>query len=303
MKRWEKIIVSSVVVPLAAFTIYAAIVSYNISRPKKHVYISDSEAQKSFNYRTTFATKKDIDTTIQLIPLEKIVTEITNFSQININTDETRKAFCVDLLREAGYAPVITDDTIYTVKEGTLSDYVVIGAHYDKEPGPSKGILDNMLGCVLVSNIAKVLKDELTNFTYLFLFYGDEENGRKIGSATSIYRSGNDGKPSYVIEIDYVGDKHGSLGGRYSSQESARYLKRGIKINTWPMPKQRTIHTERDNITNVDFHKAYLAYKTVISLIEGIEKGEGLNPPDTVNFLGKDRPIKGAQQTEKDYDE
>ena len=228
--------------------------------------------------------------------------ETTNFSQINVNTDESRRAFCAYLLREAGYPPVITDDTIYTVKEGALSDYVVIGAHYDKVPGPSTGILDNMLGCILVSNIAEAFKDEPTNFTYLFLFYGNEENGRKIGSASSVYRSGKDGRPTYVIEIDYVGDKNGSLGGRYISPVNTRYLKTGIKINTTPMPKQPIIHTEKDNITNVDFNKAYLAYKTVISLVEGIEKGEGLNPPDTVNFFGKDRPKMGAQQTEKDYD-
>lgn len=59
------------------------------------------------------------------------------------------------------------------------------------------------------------------------------------------------------------------------------------------MPDPPTIHTERDNIDNIDFDKAYLAYKTVISLIEGIEKGDGLIPPNTVNFWRKDQPLFG----------
>ena len=72
-----------------------------------------------------------------------------------------------------------------------------------------------------------------------------------------------------------------------------RFLKTGIKITTYSMPDPPTIHTERDNISNVDFDRAYLAYKTVISLIEGIEKGDGLIPPDTVNFWRKDQPLFG----------
>ena len=72
-----------------------------------------------------------------------------------------------------------------------------------------------------------------------------------------------------------------------------RFTKTGIKITTYPMPDPPTIHTERDNIDNIDFDKAYLAYKTVISLIEGIEKGDGLIPPNTVNFWRKDQPLFG----------
>ena len=107
------------------------------------------------------------------------------------------------------------------------------------------------------------------------------------------YHSGPDGRPTYVIEIDYVGDKSADLGGRWMSPTGGRFVETGIKITTYPMPKPWIAHTEKDNISNVDFDKAYLAYKTVISLIEGIEKGDGLNPPDTVNFWRKDKPLLG----------
>jgi hypothetical protein len=150
-----------------------------------------------------------------------------------------------------------------------------------------------MLGCILISNVAEALRDESTNFTYIFLTYGDEETGRKIGAATSSYRAGSGQRPTYVIEIDYVGDKNAELGGRWLSPTGGRFFKTGIKITTYPMPEPLTFHTERDNLGNVDFNKAYLAYKTVISLIEEIETGDGLNPPDTVNFWRKDKPLFG----------
>jgi len=272
MRRREKVIVATLIVPLAAFTIYVVGVSYYISKPKKPTFIPDSVVQEGLRRETTFATENDIETRIQLIGLKEIVSETTKFSQIEINTNENRRSFCIELFREAGYEPVVTDSgDVLAIQQGLTSDYVAVGAHYDKVEGLSQGILDNMLGCILISNVAEALRDESTNFTYIFLTYGDEETGRKIGSATSGYRPGHDQRPTYVIEIDYVGDNSAELGGRWLSPIGGRFLKTGIKINTYPMPDQPIIHTEKDNFSNVDFNKAYLAYKTVISLIEGIK--------------------------------
>ena len=90
-----------------------------------------------------------------------------------------------------------------------------------------------------------------------------------------------------------MGDKNADLGGRWIGPGpiGGRFQKTGIKITTCPMPDPPTIHTEKDNINNVDFDKAYLAYKTVISMIEGIENSNELIPPDTVNFWRKDKPL------------
>jgi len=295
MKKWEKTIVATVILPLAAFTIYIVGAAYYLCKPKKPAFIPDGVVQERHRRETTFATESDIDTRIQPIALEEIVSETTNFSQIEINTNENRRYFCIGLFKEAGYDPVMTDSgDVLAIKQGLMSDYVAVGAHYDKVDGPSQGILDNMLGCILISNIAEALKDEPTNYTYLFLAYGNEEIGRKIGSATSGYRPGPDQRPTYIVEIDYVGDKSADLGGRWLSPIGGRFLKIGIKITTYPMPDPPTTHTERDNISNVDFDKAYLAYKTVISLIEGIEKADGLKPPNTVNFWRKDKPLFGS---------
>ena len=294
MKKWDKIIVVTLLIPLVAFTIYLVEAAYDVCSPKKPVLIPDAVVQERHRRETTFATQGNIEIQVKPVALEEIVSETTNFSQININTNETRRDFTVDLFKEAGYAPVITDTgSVLAVKEGLTQDFVAVGAHYDKVDGPSEGILDNMLGCILVSNIAEAMKTESTEYTYVFLTYGDEEIGRKIGSATSGYRSNGTERPTYVIEIDYVGDNSAELGGRWLGPLAGRFQKTGIKINTSPMPDPPTIHTARDNISNVDFDKALLAYKTVISLIEGIEKGDGLIPPKTVNFWRKDQPLFG----------
>lgn len=263
---------------------------YYFARPKKTTPVKNPALD------WTPPAKQVIDTRLQPVSLEEIISEATRFNELASNTEEDRKSFCVDLLRQAGYEPVMTDSgDVLAIKKGRSSDYVAVGAHYDKVEGPSKGILDNMLGCIVVSKIAKVFRDEPTNFTYLFLCYTNEELGKKIGTATSGYRPGEKGRPTYVIEVDYIADKGGGLGGRYLSPIGGRYLKSGIKITTYPAPTPPTIHTERDNTNNVDFTKAYLAYKTLISLIERIEKGEGLQPPDTVHFWKKNQPISGLE--------
>lgn len=264
------------------------LIYYYVPRPKNTTLIRKPEF--------TPPTTNDVNTTVPLISPKEIFSEISKFNGLETNTEEDRQLFCVGLFKEAGYDPVITNSgDVLAIKQRHSSDYVAVGAHYDKVDGSSKGILDNMLGCVLVSNIAEVFRDEPTNFTYLFLCYTDEELGRKIGSATSGYRPGPMGRPTYVIEVDYIGDKRSDLGGRYLSPIGGRFLKTGIKITTYPMPEPPTIHTERDNIKNVDFKKVYLAYKTVISLIEGIEKVNELMPPDTVHFLRKDKPLRGQE--------
>jgi hypothetical protein len=294
MKKKEKILVVLVVLPIAAFTLYVISVSYYQRHPPKPKSIPSATIQQKFKSETTFATQSDIKTTIQPVALEEIISETTNFNKIESNTNENRKSFTIGLFEEAGYEPILSGSgDVFAIKKGLTQDYIAIGAHYDKVEGPSKGILDNMLGCILISNIAEAMKNEPTQYTYLFLTYGNEETGRKIGSATSGYKSGHDHRPTHVIEIDYVGDKNAELGGRWMSPFGGRFTKTGIKIMTYPMPDPPVIHTERDNIDNVDFDKAYLAYKTAISLIEGIEEGKGLIPPNTVNFLRKDQPLFG----------
>ena len=168
---------------------------------------------------------------------------------------------------------------------------MAVGAHYDKAGERSEGILDNMLGCILVSKVAKILVRADTEFTYLFCCYGREEAGRRISAPISFYRAEH-GRPTFIIKVDYVGDKRApGLVGAYLSPVDG-YLQTGIKISTYPWPDPPTMHTERDNIKNVDFDIAYLAYETLIHMVEQVEDGKGLTPPPTVSFWRKDKPLQ-----------
>lgn len=84
MRRREKVIVATLIVPLAAFTIYVVGVSYYISKPKIPTFIPYSVVQERLRRETTFATENDIETRIQLIGLKEIVSETTKFSQTHL---------------------------------------------------------------------------------------------------------------------------------------------------------------------------------------------------------------------------
>jgi len=262
--------------------------------------IPTAVVEQRFRDETTFATAGDVETKMLPVPLEEIVMETRSLAATGLSTREGRREICVRLFRDAGFDPIVTEEgDVVTFKEGLSADYVAVGAHYDKVNGPSQGILDNMLACILVAKTARTIRDEETHHGYLFLAYGDEETGRKIGSAIQPHRRESGRKPVHVIEIDYVGDKTGELGGRWLSPTGGAFIETGIKITTHPMPDPPTIHTERDNIDSVDFVRVQLAYKTVISLIEGIEQGIGLRPPDTVNFWRREQPVNRKDGAEK----
>ncbi len=297
MRTRDKIIVAVIVLPLAAFTAFTVGVAHYITRPPRVLPgVSQAVLEQKFRDETTFATASDIQTKVPPVAWEEIVSEARGWAGTELHTAEGRRAICIRLFRDAGFEPIVTEEgDLLATKQGLTTDYVVVGAHYDKIEGPSEGILDNLLDCVLISKLAKAFKDEPTNYTYVFLAFDKEETGRRIGAATSGYRSSRRQRPSYMIQIDYVGDKDGELGGKWLSPVARGFLRTGIEITTYPMPEPRKIHTEGDNVSNVDFGRAYLAYKTVISLIEGIEGGAGLKPPDTVNFLRKDKPLFGQR--------
>jgi hypothetical protein len=297
MRTREKVIVAVIVLPLAGFTAFAVGVAYDITRPPRSLPGPPlAVVEQKFRDETTYAAAGDVQTKVPPVALEEIVSATRGLAAAELQTSEGRRAICIHLFRGAGFEPVVTEEgDILATKQGLMTDYVAVGAHYDKIGEPSEGILDNLLGCVLISKVAKALKDESTNYAYAFFAFGNEEIGRKLGTATSGYRSGRGQGPAYVIEIDYVGDKDGELGGRWMSPIAGRFLWTGIKITTYPMPDPPKIHTERDNLDNVDFERAYLAYKTALSLIEGIERGKGLKPPDTVNFWRKDKPLFGQR--------
>ena len=195
MRTRDKILVAAIVLPLAVFMAFTASVAYYVTMPpRKLPVIPWAVVEQKFRDETTFATANDVQTKIPPVASEEIVSETCGLAEAELCTPEGRRAICLRLFRAAGFDPVVTEDgDVLAYKQGSTTDYVAVGAHYDKVDGPSAGILDNMLGCILVSNVAKALKEEPTNYTYLFLVYGNEEAGRKIGSAIRGYATGSTG--------------------------------------------------------------------------------------------------------------
>ena len=198
MKTRRKIIIIFALLLLFAFSIYLFIVVYYLPNHQ----IPMDVVQENQKKETTFASKNDIQTKLLPIALKAIISEVEDFNQIEINNNEKRKSFCEYLFIQAGYEP-LTSDTgdVFALKKGLSNKYIAVGAHYDKVDGPSDGLLDNMLGSILVSDIAEVYKDEKTYYSYLFITYTNEENGRKIGSAISDCRTGKDWKA--LINSDF----------------------------------------------------------------------------------------------------
>jgi len=229
---------------------------------------------------------------IPSVSVDTVRDDVFTFVQMSGNGPQDRRGYCESLLRKAGCDPRVTQDgDVWVWKQGSGSEVVILGAHHDKASGPGVGILDNMLGCILVARLADAFHHMDTRASYLIVLYNDEERGRRIGSANHPPGAPKYGRPAYIIEIDYVGDKRAPLGGRWLGPMQ-EYTVAGLKLSSYPMPKPPTIHTERDSMSNVDVAKAYLAYETALFLIEGIERGDGLVPPDTVAFWKKDSPYR-----------
>ncbi len=255
------------------------------------------ELQKRRDAETTRAQAADVTLNVAPVPIEEIQKQLQECATAPENTTSARMQHCAVMIKTAGYEPMMLggpadQGDVFAIKRGRRTEYVVIGAHYDKADPPSQGILDNMLGCVLVADVAQAFRDHAAEYTYVFVFYGREEQGRTIPPRNPEPNSHPEARPEFIIEVDYVGDKRGGLGGRYLAPV-LRYRQSGIKLTSNPSPNNPpTIHTERDTLESVDFPQAYLAYKTMLWLVEGIEAGRGLQPPPTVNFWRKDAPPK-----------
>jgi len=229
---------------------------------------------------------------------EEIESRVRAFDENAPGTAEERRAFCLELMKSAGYEPAVNDaGDVVAVKHGRRSEYVSIGAHYDMadEDKGSKGILDNMLGCVVVAAAARSFQDRDTDFTYAFIFYGDEETGRKFPTRVAM----NDDaapleKPEYSLEVDYIGDRRSNMLVRYVYPSEAAYKRYGLKITAFPHPVPSTIHTDLDNIDGVDFEQVHQCVQSVIWMLEGLEQGLELEPSPTL-FLRYSTPMHALE--------
>lgn len=220
------------------------------------------------------------------VPRELIEADLRRFAGLSTNTAQSRREYCATLLREAGYAAHIDPGgDVWAWKQGSSANVVLIGAHSDKVDGPSQGILDDMIGCVLTARTMHALRERSTRYSYLVVLYADEEGGRTIGQAAHPKGAPSDTAPAFIISVDYVGDIRSELLGRWlTPDERSGEPGQGIMLTSYPQPSPPTTHSDRDNLASVDFAQAYLAYETILFLVEGIERGDGLRPPPTARF-------------------
>lgn len=234
----------------------------------------------------------DIQVNYPIVSQGELGGQIRAFTTLAKNDVESRRDFCRKNLEQSGLQVSVSQlGDVIAVKPGHLKDCVFVGAHYDKGQEPSNtGLLDNMLGCILVSEAAKLLAGRETQYTYVFLCYGDEETGRRMPSSLDVPEAEGLGRPAFILEVDYVGDKRAGLVAYYLLHGVYGYRQAGMKLTAWPQPHPGTIHSERDNIESVGFKEAHLAYKSMVWMLEGIERGDGLKPPPVAFFMEPQTP-------------
>ncbi|WP_425389805.1 M28 family metallopeptidase [Ekhidna sp.] len=114
---------------------------------------------------------------------------------------------------------------IYAILESNpKNDYVVIGAHYDAEPG-SPGAGDNASGVALVASLAKILKaHDALPFNYIFVFFDQEEDNELGSKAFAEFIEEKEWGIHSVHVTDLAGwDKDGD--GAVIIQTSNKYMK------------------------------------------------------------------------------
>jgi hypothetical protein len=188
------------------------------------------------------------------VPPERIEADLRRFAALSANTPESRRQFCVELLRDAGFeARVDASGDVWAWKQGSGTGVVLLGAHHDKVEGPSKGVLDDMIGCVLVARTMQVLGGRPARFSHLAALYADEEKGRTIGQARHPAGCPAYAAVDYILRVDYVGDRRSRPLLRSLTKERDGLAVPGVLLTSHPQSQPPTMHTERDDLPAVDF--------------------------------------------------
>jgi len=245
------------------------------------------------------------------IPREELLKELQSFTQFHENIRRGFQGY--ELFREAGYesSDIIVqpvsynlDPNIYVTKKGILDECIVIGAHYDVAGKGSQGIVDNATGIVEVTNLAEVLREIETRFTYQFVLFGDEEIGL-FGSEEFVHRLSPEKKDKirFMINIDAVG---GNKTGYCSSVSDDRlkeilineaktmgvplgpcslfpecnsdhdnFKKYGIPVIFISSVKADRLHTYYDNFTNVQMDEIEKVHLLLIEFIKTLDNSLG----------------------------
>lgn len=135
-------------------------------------------------------------------------------------------SIAVDVYWDSLYGEWAQLRNVIAYKTGTIYPdfHVVVGAHYDAEPG-SPGADDNGSGTAAVLEIARVLADVETNVTYVFALWDAEEEGL-LGAWQYANRAYNQGERIILnVNMDMIAHYQNSADGKvYSNNENYSQL-------------------------------------------------------------------------------
>jgi putative aminopeptidase FrvX len=187
-------------------------------------------------------------------------------------------------------------------KNGSPSEIVVVGAHYDKVDAGC-GAIDNWTGVVALANLYASLKDVPLSKTYIFVAFGEEEVGL-FGSGKMANAIPKDERGQYcaMVNIDSLGlavpqvlenastpklrdltealahemkVPFGSARIQDSDSDSSSFLQLkipAVTIHGLTMQWSRVLHTPADRVSNVNPESVYLGYRLALLLLTRIDQ-------------------------------
>ena len=143
-----------------------------------------------------------------------LIRDFTNIgSRVAGSAAETQAAqYIASVFKAIGYDPdtqaftatsgnqSITSANVVAIKQGTSSQEIIIGAHYDStDAGP--GADDNASGVSAMLEVAKLVAGKTTPYTINFIAYGAEESGL-LGSYAYVNQMSQEDFENIIVMID-----------------------------------------------------------------------------------------------------
>ncbi|MDH3529975.1 MAG: M28 family metallopeptidase [Acidobacteriota bacterium] len=193
----------------------------------------------------------------------------------------------LDLFGSKGLAVEISEyqevSNVVAEISGKTQETLIVGAHYDKTDAGC-GVIDNWTGVVMLSHLAKELRNRNTEKSYTFVAFGGEERDLQGSKAMAeAIANGAREKPCAMINLDSFGfektwalrsisdpsmldlaaDVERGRGGSFSirnyrgaSSDSKSFRRIGVPSITFSGlgdDWRDYIHGEEDVISNIDF--------------------------------------------------
>jgi hypothetical protein len=192
-------------------------------------------------------------------------------------------------------------ENVVLTKQGTSTERIVVGAHYDKVEAGC-GAIDNWTGIVTVAYLYKSLKNAPTKKTILFVAFGKEERGL-VGSKAMVAAISKDQLAQYcdMVNIDSLGLALPQVADNMSTRkletltaalagqmkvpfahatipnadaDSSSFLRRKIPAVTihglskdWPS----ILHSRNDQPGKIKPESVYLGYRLSLELVKELD--------------------------------